>query len=171
MKKILFAFICGLGLLTAMPAYAQDKEIAAATVQLEAYLKANMRGDISAAMDYMTTKYRAQTEEVLQAAPEMREFAVELLKLSIYNIVDIQKQNGVVLARVAGFMPNMEQIMAKATESLPEEIEVQNMDEVFKAIFVKSCEILQNEDYETTPFEHNITMLKENGLWKVDAEE
>lgn len=168
MKKLTLALFCGLCLLITAPACAQTNDTDQAAKVVKAYYDTSIKGDVKAAMAYMSENYRAETEELLAETEGLLELGALLLKRSAYEIITVKQQDQNIVATVIVTMPDMDYIFFEASEGMDSE----ENEEAFTRLLIKQATelVVKQENIPLTENETTIVLIKENDQWKIDEE-
>lgn len=164
MKKALLTLICGLCLLMAVPACAQADEAADAVKNLLSYYEFGQKGDIEGMKTYMSKDYRAEFENAMVANKAFVEMAFMVSAKAKYTIKDAVHKDGIVTINVHVDQPDFEKIIQKIAPTIDPGV---GEAEFYRLLTTKMKKLIDDGDYDTSAEETAITMVKEDGQWKI----
>lgn len=173
MKKLIFALFACLCVLVAAPVYAQNNDLIDAMQVVDNYIEAYRKGDSDALLKLMTKEFHEETREEWAEIPYMFQFKSLILNTAEYEIIAVEKDtyDGEVYIEVviSLTMPDFDQVLASIPESTLKELATD--EEMIQFMVKKLPDLLKNsEKYDKTEEDFDITLVKENGQWKVDEE-
>lgn len=173
MKKFLPVLFCGLCLLIAAPLHAKNNDLADAMQVIDTYVETYQKGDANSLLKLMSKDFQAETKEEWAELPHLFQLKSILLQKSEYEIIAIEKDayddEVEIAVTVSLIMPDIDQIMSTIPESVLDEFETDA--ELIEFMVKKLPELLVNaEKFDKNEERIDITLIKENGRWKVDEE-
>lgn len=175
MKKLFFTFAAAVFLLTAATVYADSNDIAEATKVVEAGIQASKNGDIPTALSLCSIKLRTEMEGDINKYKGLKELIILVAKATDEKIESVEMAGDKVEATILSYAPNLEDLMEKSFDELMEEyfsaeIKLQNSTEkeLMELLLAKTTDMFLNGDYVMYNTIHKETLIKENGVWKLD---
>ena len=170
MKKLALPLLCALCLLIAVPACAKAGDIEDATKVINAYYDTLAKGDLIAALNYMSKEYRAEREqrhrELLENKDGMKIYAIQMEHFS-YKITSIDQEDGEIIAQLAITEVDAMDVIAKVSEDVGPNSDIS--EEAFADLVTKKfIELSNSKALKISTDEFEIILIKEDGQWKIN---
>lgn len=173
MKKLALALIACLCALTAVPGYAQNNDLIDAMQVIDAYIDAYRQGDADGLLKLMSKDFQKETREEWSETPSLFQLKSLILNTAEYEIIAVEKDTYddevYIEAVVVLTMPDLDQVFAGVPESTLDEFETD--EEMIQFMVKKLPDLLKNTaKYDKSEEDFDITLVKEDGQWKIDEE-